>query len=187
MNFLKKTFLVFVILFLFSITLFADSSITTLTDPKQIEVFNEVTSRIRCICLPSLPIKSCSFNNCAISAQLKLFLENRIRIGESADVIVEKMQKGFGDSALSDPIIQKFQNSGNDSMVQGVVYGFGEKILANPDSTWINVTLILGIGLGFGIIFYYLKGRLKKSKAQANDTNSTVSQDVQNYLKEIEG
>ncbi|HRG77947.1 MAG TPA: cytochrome C biogenesis protein, partial [Leptospiraceae bacterium] len=42
-------------LLLFSFSLFADSSTTTLTDLKQIEIFNDVTSRIRCICLPSLP------------------------------------------------------------------------------------------------------------------------------------
>jgi cytochrome c-type biogenesis protein CcmH/NrfF len=83
-------------LLLFSFSLFADSSTTTLTDLKQIEIFNDVTSRIRCICLPSLPIKSCSFNNCAISAQLKLFMENRIRKGETANEIVQKMQTGFG-------------------------------------------------------------------------------------------
>ena len=86
-----------------SFSLFADSSSTTLTDLTQIEVFNDVTSRIRCICLPSLPIKSCSFNNCAISAQLKFFIENRIRKGETANQIVQKMQTGFGEGALSRP------------------------------------------------------------------------------------
>ena len=171
-----------------SFSLFADSSSTTLTDLTQIEVFNDVTSRIRCICLPSLPIKSCSFNNCAISAQLKFFIENRIRKGETANQIVQKMQTGFGEEALSDPIIQKLQNSGNENMVSGVVNGFGERILAQPDSTWINLTLFAGMALGLGLIFYYLKGRLKKSKTESEpQTKPALSADAEKYLKEISG
>ena len=175
-------------LLLFSFSLFADSSSTTLTDLKQIEIFNDVTSRIRCICLPSLPIKSCSFNNCAISAQLKFFIENRIRKGETANEIVQKMQTGFGEEALSDPIIQKLQNSGNENMVSGVVNGFGERILAQPDSTWINLTLFAGMTLGLGLIFYYLKGRLKKTRAESEpQAKSALSADAEKYLKEISG
>ena len=178
----------YLFLFFFSFSLFADSSTTTLTDIKQIEVFNDATSRIRCICLPSLPIKSCSFNNCAISAMLKLFIENRIRKGETADQIVQKMQTGFGVDALSDPIVQKLRNSGNESMVAGIVEGFGERILAQPDSTWINLTLYLGMALGLGIIFYYLKGHLKKTKLSSEpNSKPTIPQDVEKYLKEIDG
>jgi len=180
-------FLIFALL-IFSFSIFADSSSTTLTDLKQIEIFNDVTSRIRCICLPSLPIKSCSFNNCAISAQLKFFIENRIRKGETANQIVQKMQTGFGEEALSDPIIQKLQASGNDNMVSGVVNGFGERILAQPDSTWINLTLFAGMALGLGLIFYYLKGRLKKTKAESEvQPKPALSADAEKYLKEISG
>ena len=175
-------------LLLFSFSLFADSSTTTLTDLKQIEIFNDVTSRIRCICLPSLPIKSCSFNNCAISAQLKLFMENRIRKGETANEIVQKMQTGFGEEILSDPIVQKLQASGSENMVAGLINGFGERILAQPDSTWINSTLFVGMALGLGLIFYYLKGRLKKEKTtQEVVTKNAIPQDAEKYLKEIDG
>ncbi|MBK6608886.1 MAG: cytochrome c-type biogenesis protein CcmH [Leptospiraceae bacterium] len=175
-------------LLLFSFSLFADSSTTTLTDLKQIEIFNDVTSRIRCICLPSLPIKSCSFNNCAISAQLKLFMENRIRKGETANEIVQKMQTGFGEEILSDPIVQKLQASGSENMVAGLINGFGEKILAQPDSTWINSTLFIGMALGLGLIFYYLKGRLKKDKStQEVITKNAIPEDAEKYLKEIDG
>lgn len=182
---MKRIFLFFLLLFF--VPIFAESSTTTLTDPKQIEVFNEVTSRIRCICLPSLPIKSCSFNNCAISAQLKFFLENRIRKGETANEIVQKMQTGFGEEILSDPIVQKFQASGNEQMVSGLIHGMGEKILATPDSTWINVTLILVAFLGLGIIFYYLKGRLAKTKPISQNQKIVISEDTAKYLKEIDG
>ncbi|HMV42657.1 MAG TPA: cytochrome c-type biogenesis protein CcmH [Leptospiraceae bacterium] len=179
--------ILFFAIILLSFSILADSSTTTLTDLKQIEVFNEVTSRIRCICLPSLPIKSCSFNNCAISAQLKFFLENRIRKGESANEIVQKMQTGFGEEILSDPIVQKFQASGNEQMVSGLIHGMGERILADPDSTWINITLFVGIALGLGIVFYYLKDRLAKEKNSKPKADSTLSEDAAKYLKEIDG
>ncbi len=96
-----------ILYFLFSFTGILSESITTnLKKEEHIKIFYEVTSQIRCICLPSLPIKSCSFNNCEISALLKEFIEHRIEKGEDAPTIIYKMQNGFGEEALSDPIIQ---------------------------------------------------------------------------------
>lgn len=73
------------IVFLLGGVLFAESTFTNLTSPEEIRTFHDVTNRIRCICIPSIAIKSCSFNNCTVSAKLKVFIENRIRSGESAD------------------------------------------------------------------------------------------------------
>ncbi|PJZ69631.1 cytochrome C biogenesis protein [Leptospira perolatii] len=163
-------------------SLVAESTFTNLTDHEQVKTFLEVTNRIRCICLPSIPIKSCSFNNCTVSAKLKLFIENRIRKGESADTIVNKMINGFGEEALQDPVIAKFAENGNDGIVQGVVYGFGQDILAKPDSTWINLSLALAGGLGLIIIFLYLKRRTSfKPTEKSSKTDS-----FQKYLSEIE-
>jgi cytochrome c-type biogenesis protein CcmH/NrfF len=115
-------------------------------------------------------------------------MENRIRKGETANEIVQKMQTGFGEEILSDPIVQKLQASGSENMVAGLINGFGEKILAQPDSTWINSTLFIGMALGLGLIFYYLKGRLKKDKAtQEVVTKNAIPQDAEKYLKEIDG
>ncbi len=169
--------------YIFSFSVFAESITTNLTNPKDIETFYEVTSKLRCICLPSLPIKSCSFNNCEISALLKVFIENRIKTGESAEVIVQKMLTGFGTEVLDDPIIQKFQKSGNINIVNGVVYGFGEKILAEPDSTFVNLTLlVLGLLGLLSILVYYKKVKLQaKVPTELNSTNS-----LEKYLGEVD-
>jgi cytochrome c-type biogenesis protein CcmH/NrfF len=176
------------IIFFLSITIliniqaiYSESTTTNLTEPEQIKEFMKVTSQIRCICLPSLPIKSCSYNNCEISALLKNFIENRIRQGESAEEIVKKMQTGFGESALQDPIIQKFVQYGNSNIVNGVVYGFGEKILAEPDSTPINFTLAFIILLGIlGLYLYSQKIRLK------NQGTISPLPTTEKYLKELD-
>jgi len=172
-----------VLFYIFSFSLFAESITTNLTNPKDIETFYEVTSKLRCICLPSLPIKSCSFNNCEISALLKVFIENRIKAGENADVIIKKMLTGFGTEVLDDPVIQKFQKSGNINIVNGVVYGFGEKILAEPDSTFINLTLLTFAILGLlSILVYY-----KKVKLQTKVVSQTSStQSIDKYLGEVD-
>ena len=161
----------------------AESISTNLTDPGMIETYWDVTSKIRCICLPSLPIKSCSYNNCAVSAELKLFIENRIRMGESSEIIVQKMLTGFGESALRDPIIQKFQNQGSMNMVNGVLYGFGEKILAEPSPTGINATIILLGVFGILVILYYFK---KNSIAQNPKTPSKNTEHTGKYLQELD-
>lgn len=165
----------------------ADSTFTNLTEPDQIRTFHEVTSRIRCICIPSITIKSCSFNNCTVSAKLKLFIENRIQKGESADVIVNKMINGFGEEALTDPVIQKFVEAGNTGMANSVVFGFGENILATPDSTWINLSLALA-GL-LGILFIYLYIKRKNPNAAKLESDKTVKQgedSFHRYLSEIQ-
>ncbi|AYV56728.1 cytochrome C biogenesis protein [Leptospira kmetyi] len=165
----------------------ADSTFTNLTEPDQIRTFHEVTSRIRCICIPSITIKSCSFNNCTVSAKLKLFIENRIQKGESADVIVNKMVNGFGEEALTDPVIQKFVEAGNTGMANSVVFGFGENILATPDSTWINLSLALA-GL-LGILFIYLYIKRKNPNAAKLESDKTVKQgedSFHRYLSEIQ-
>jgi cytochrome c-type biogenesis protein CcmH/NrfF len=167
-----------------SSALSGESISTNLTDPIHIISYHDVTSKIRCICLPSLPIKSCSYNNCAVSAELKLFIENRIRKGESSDTIVQKLLTGFGEEALEDPVIQKFKESGSMNMVNGVLYGFGDKILAEPSSISINITII-GIALGgLGLIYFYFRTH---SKAKPNTSNPVqLSKNSEKYLKELD-
>lgn len=175
---------ILVLSFLLLVTSLLSESITTnLSDEKQIQTFYEVTSKIRCICLPSLPIKSCSFNNCEVSALLKNFIEHRIQAGESSEVIIQKMLTGFGEEALNDPIVQRFERSGNTSIVQGVLYGFGEKILAEPDSTGINLTLV-GFGiLGIALILIYWK---KVKSHNTTEKTNPSSKNLEKYLGEID-
>lgn len=166
---------------------FGDSTFTNLSEPDQIRTFHEVTSRIRCICIPSITIKSCSFNNCTVSAKLKIFIENRIAKGESADVIVNKMVHGFGEEALQDPVIRKFVEAGNTGMANSVVFGFGENILATPDSTWINLSLGLAGLLGILFIFLYMKRKNPNvSKMSAADSPKQETEAFKRYLSEIE-
>jgi len=169
---------------LVSSSLSGESISTNLTDPNDILVYHDVTSKIRCICLPSLPIKSCSYNNCAVSAELKLFIENRIRKGESSDTIVQKLLTGFGEEALEDPIIQKFKESGSLNMVNGVLYGFGDKILAEPSSLAINIT-IFGLGLG-GLVLIYFYFKTHQRHSPNNSHPIQLSKNSEKYLKELD-
>nr|WP_245667227.1 cytochrome c-type biogenesis protein CcmH [Leptospira tipperaryensis] len=167
--------------------IFGDSTFTNLNEPEQIRTFHEVTSRIRCICIPSITIKSCSFNNCTVSAKLKIFIENRIVKGESADVIVNKMVHGFGEEALQDPVIQKFVEAGNTGMANSVVFGFGENILAAPDSTWINLSLGLAGVLGILFIFFFMKRKNpNSSKGSSLNSPKEETEAFNRYLSEIQ-
>lgn len=171
----------FILTLFLTIPRFAESITTNLTKEEHIKTFHEVTSRIRCICLPSLPIKSCSFNNCEVSALLKEFIEHRIEKGEDSETIINKMLNGFGEEALSDPIIQKFQAAGNMGIVKGIIYGFGENILAEPDASWINFTLVGLIILGILGLYFYSK-KVKKETV----SSKTLSHNVSKYIKELD-
>lgn len=156
--------------------LFSQKTTTNLKEESQIQTFLKVTEKIRCICLPSLPIQSCSFNMCAASSYIKTFIENRIKEGMGEEEIISKMENGFGTSVLQDPIVLMFQENGNQGMVDSIVYGFGPKILAKPDDTWINATL-LGIGvLGlYGIYRYGTKKSKETSSTFDNSSKETLS------------
>ena len=180
------TLFLFVFLSLSPSGLMAQKTTTNLKDPAQIKSFHEATERIRCICLPSLPIQACSFNMCSASSYLKSFIENRIREGMSSDEIVNKMQNGFGEGILTDSVVKHFVESGNQGMVDSLVYGFGPKILATPDSTWINFTLF-GLGvLGLGLIYLYFtkfKPNLKKEtpSGKADLTTDEINRKIKNW------
>lgn len=170
--------------------LFAQKTTTNLKEETQIQTFLKVTEQIRCICLPSLPIQSCSFNMCAASSYLKSFIENRIKDGMKEEEIISKMENGFGDSVLKDPIVVMFQENGNQGMVDSIVYGFGPKILAQPDGTWINFTLF---ALGaFGLFGIYKYGtRKKKDLLQSNVASSDSGQkssteEIKNKIRKYE-
>ncbi|MCE9502036.1 MAG: cytochrome c-type biogenesis protein CcmH, partial [Leptospira sp.] len=164
-----------------------ESTNTTLSDPAHLQTFNEVTSKIRCICLPSLPIKSCSFNNCRVSAYLKQFFENRIRKGENSETIIAKTQNGFGDEIFSDPTVQKFLKEGNEDIVNGLVRGFGPRILADPDPTQINFTLLFFIISGLILIFVYLKKIRQKKDQQQVPVDDQAKESLRNeYIRELD-
>ncbi|PJZ89655.1 cytochrome C biogenesis protein [Leptospira levettii] len=176
--------------FLFPSLLLAQKTTTNLKEEAQIQTFLKVTENIRCICLPSLPIQSCSFNMCAASSYIKTFIENRIKDGMKEEEIISKMENGFGTSVLQDPIVVMFQENGNQGMVDSIVYGFGPKILAKPDDTWINFTLLaLGILGLFGI--YKFGTRKKKESTSTNtkqsldDLKSTTEQ-IKNKIRKFE-
>ncbi len=163
---------------------------TSLTDPVQIREFLNATERLRCICLPSLPIQGCSYNMCVVSSYLKTFIENRIREGMTADEIVEKFEKGFGDSIFHEPVdsvILHFQKEGNQKILAGLRDGFGKSIYAKPDSTWINLSLGgIGIASLIGIGYYLMlskKPRLSDSGELGAKKN--LNELADKYLKEI--
>ncbi len=172
------------VLFFITISVYSDSTFTNLTDPEQIRSFHNVTERIRCICIPSIAIKSCSFNNCTVSAKLKLFIENRIRAGETPDSIVNKMIHGFGPDIVTDPIVAKFIENGNQGMAQSIVAGFGPDILAKPDSTWIDISIAMAGAFGILLIYLYLKRRTAPKAAISTELDNKSSFDK--YISEIE-
>lgn len=178
----KVWMVIFGFVFLLPSLLFAQKTTTNLKEETQVRTFLKVTEQIRCICLPSLPIQSCSFNMCAASSYLKTFIENRIKDGMKEEEIISKMENGFGDSVLQDPIVVMFQENGNQGMVDSIVYGFGPKILAQPDGTWINFTL-LALGV-LGLYGIYKFGTRKKK--EGFDTNSKpTTEDLKSTTEEI--
>lgn len=123
---------------------------------------------------------------CSSSSYLKKFIENRILEGMTADEIVNKMENGFGDSVLTDPVIKHFRESGNEGMIHSITEGFGPSILATPDSTWINATLFLFGLLGLGLILYYFKTFRKQKLTQKPEEADQSVSEIQDRIREWE-
>jgi len=123
---------------------------------------------------------------CTASAYLKNFIENRIKDGMQAEDIIYQMEHGFGDKVLNDPVVIHFQEDGNQGMVDSIVYGFGDKILAKPDSTYINLTLIILGFIGLTGIWLYFK-KFNKSDFKKTDSSIQVNTtDIQKQIKKWE-
>lgn len=165
--------------------MYAQSTHTNLSSEEDKKTFYEVTEKIRCICLPSLPIKSCSFSNCRSSAILKDFIEDRIRKRDSAKLIVDKIINGYGEGILQDPYVKSMIQEGNGYLVAEIVKGFGPKMLAEPDPTWINLSLVAGMLVGLGVIFRYMKKRKNNSLTINSEKTQSTKEDIQKYLDEI--
>ncbi|MDF3819984.1 cytochrome c-type biogenesis protein CcmH [Leptospira sp. 96542] len=175
------------ILFDFNVSnLSAQTTTTNLKDETKIQTFLKVTEQIRCICLPSLPIQSCSFNMCSASSYLKNFIENRINEGMGEKEILEKMENGFGDSVRTDPIVLHFLENGNEGMVNSILFGFGPNILAKPDGTWINTTLLfIGI-LGLFFIYRYANKKSKTFNPKENLANKESVDSIKQRIRDLE-
>ncbi len=103
-----------------------------------------------------------------------------------AEDIIYQMEHGFGDKVLNDPVVIHFQEDGNQGMVDSIVYGFGDKILAKPDSTYINLTLIILGFIGLTGIWLYFK-KFNKSDFKKTDSSIQVNTtDIQKQIKKWE-
>ncbi|MCZ8343592.1 MAG: cytochrome c-type biogenesis protein CcmH [Leptospira sp.] len=167
------------------------STTTSLKEEAHIQTFLRVTEKIRCICLPSLPIQSCSFNMCSASAYLKTFIENRIREGMSEEEILQKMENGFGEGILEDSVVKHFRENGNGSIVDSIVFGFGPKILAKPDGTWINLSLMAIALLGLFLIYRYGSKKIRMRETEVTDRirrkSTTMStEEIQKKINQLE-
>ncbi len=123
---------------------------------------------------------------CSASAYLKNFIENRIQDGMSAQDIVSKMEHGFGEDVLKDSVVMHFKEDGNQGMVDSLVYGFGEKILAKPDSTWINATLFLFGIFGLTGIFFYFRINKKNTFEPTLPKAKTEVAEIQKRIRDFE-
>lgn len=183
---MKKIYFISFLL-LYSSGLFSQVTTTSLKDPKEIKIFLSVTDKVRCICLPSLPIQACSFNMCSASAYLKTFIENQIKRGLTEESIIDGLKNGFGDSVNEDPIVKHFQDSGNSGMVDSIRYGFGDAIMAKPDATGINLTLSILAILGlFGIYYYIQKFQKQKSVGKESQSEKLDLADIQKKISDWE-
>lgn len=181
----------FFLFWLFIQPVFAQSTTTSLKDEAQIQTFLRVTEKIRCICLPSLPIQSCSFNMCSASAYLKTFIENRIREGMTEEEILQKMENGFGEGILEDSVVKHFRENGYGSIVDSIVFGFGPKILAKPDGTWINLSLLVIAFLGLFLIYRYGSKKIQSKEMGEADASqkkhkTMTTEEIQKKISQLE-
>lgn len=87
---------------------FAASSQTSLQDPAQIAVFNQVSGRLICQCGCQMMLSVCHHENCPSAVPLRKFIDKRILEGVQADAIVEELVREHGLKILSSPPAKGF-------------------------------------------------------------------------------
>lgn len=81
----------------------AQSAKTTLTDPAQARLFNDISDRLICQCGCQMVLRVCNHQNCPSAIPMRREIEEKLLAGESADAIVQGFVDEHGLKVLSAP------------------------------------------------------------------------------------
>ncbi len=124
-------------------SLAAETAPLHLRSPEQVQMFHRITNRLNCLCGCHGLVSQCGHvAETCFAVQARIFIETRIREGQSEEAIVRGFSEGFGDRVVKDAQLQELLRNGNEGVVRGFVSGFGPNILHEAPPVWPRVLLV---------------------------------------------
>lgn len=121
----------------------------------QIASFYRLTGQIRCHCGCNGLAGDCGHvEESCFGVQMRRFVESRLLEGMSEEQIREGVVHGFGPRILTDPQVRELERLGRTDLVSGFQNGFGQRILyREPSSPPVISILLAGCLLGLGVLW----------------------------------
>ena len=173
---------------LFSGPLAAQEVYTNLKDPEQIKTFNKVSDSVICQCGCHFILSSCPHVECPWGIPVRRFMENRIREGMNAETIIHKLEHGFGQEYMNDPVILELQNQGRQDLVQKIIQGHGPSIRGTTANCIPILLILVFVITGVLIAVRYFRRKdpfgdlsypeSSDTASRSDSTNETDSQDI---------
>ncbi len=86
----------------------AQSAKTTLTDPVEAQLFNDVSDRLMCQCGCQMILRVCNHQNCPSGIPMRREIERQITAGTGEEEIVQSFVDEHGMKILSSPPVEGF-------------------------------------------------------------------------------
>ena len=156
----QSILLIYLIIFSAHLDIYAQEVYTNLKDPKQVQCFTEVTSSLVCQCGCNQVLSTCSHIDCPFAIPARLFIESRIKSGDTSNQIINGFNKGFGVKIVEDAYVKNLKQKGQKDFIEKLIGGYGPKVLAQH-SIWIPIIFltIASIISGFVISYWYKSNR----------------------------
>ncbi len=114
----------------------ATSALTSLSDPRQVEVFNEVSSKLLCQCGCHMVSLGCNHADCPFCIPARLEIEEAIRAGQASGEILAQFKQEYGSQVLAAPA---FTGWGRVAwLAPGVVLVIALAVAAARLSSWVR-------------------------------------------------
>lgn len=112
------------------------SAQTSLTDPQQIAIFNDVSGKLICQCGCNMMVSVCNHINCPSAIPLRGEIESAIRVGKSSGEVLSQLTAQHGSQVLAAPA---FEGWGRVAwLAPGVVLVIAIAVAAARLASWVR-------------------------------------------------
>ena len=156
----------FLLLTHISLSIYAQSAHSRLTDKAQLERFDAISRKIMCTCGCNMPLKYCNHTGHCNAWPARAVIDQLILQGKSDAEIIEGFKNGFGAAAVQTPVFSLAQSNEYRYMLEKFQNGFGSTIFSAPESAYLGWISLFAAMTILGVAAIYIKRRSGRQSPQ---------------------
>lgn len=153
--------------------LYSERAPERLKNPKLVQSYHKITSKLNCYCGCHSIVSACGHvDEGCFAVQMRRFVETRLLEGMSEDEIMDGLVNGFGERVMQDPQLKRLNQTGRSDLTKGFTEGFGPAIIVEQPGSLVWYA-VLGV---FAVVFAAAAFRLFMRKSSDHKKNTKDSQ-----------